>query len=124
MENEKIQKRTLRFAIKVTKFVFKLSRNYAMRILLDQLLRSGTSVGANMEEADSAVSKKDFINKVSISKKEARETRYWLIILKEAELLDNEDNKRELESLLGEIGELIKIIGAIHSKAKANKDYN
>jgi len=116
--NEKIQDRALRFAVSLTKFIYKLNKSFEMRVLLDQLLRSGTSVGANLEEADSAVSKKDFINKIAISKKEARETRYWLVIIKESDLLRNDENRAALNELLSEVEQLIKIIGAIHAKAR------
>ncbi|MFC1571471.1 four helix bundle protein [Candidatus Margulisiibacteriota bacterium] len=123
MGNEKIQKRALRFAIDLTKFIFRLKGNRDLQILLNQLLRSGTSVGANLEEADSAVSKKDFIHKISIAKKEARETKYWLIILKEADLLKRQENLTNLDELLDEVNQIIKIIGAIHSKSKASLVY-
>ncbi|MFH1826129.1 MAG: four helix bundle protein [bacterium] len=120
--NERIQTRALRFAVDLTRFIYKV-KNRDLQILLNQVLRSGTSVGANMEEADSAVSKKDFIHKVSISKKEARETKYWLTILREADLLKSPDNLTKLDELHAEIDQIIKIIGAIHSKSKASLDY-
>jgi four helix bundle protein len=71
-----IQDRTLSFSIRIVKFVRKISRDISFDILSKQLLRSATSVGANLREADSASSRKDFINKVIISKKEAQETEY------------------------------------------------
>ena len=74
-----------------------------------------------MQEADAASSKKDFINKVNISKKEIQETNYWLKLIKGAELICNEKNKYELEQLLNESEELTKIIGAILFRAKENK---
>ena len=73
-----------------------------------------------MQEADSASSRKDFINKVTIAKKEIQETNYWLKIAKGAELLNNEKNCIELSRLLQETDELTKIIGAILSKTKTN----
>ena len=115
---EKIQDRALRFGVKLTKFIFRLHKSFEMRVLLDQLLRSGTSIGANLEEADSASSRKDFINKLLISKKEARETRYWLTIIKETGLLSNEGNLMETQILLDEVEQLVRIIGAIHAKAR------
>lgn len=121
--NEKIQQRALRFAIRLTRFIIKIEKKGSVRILFDQLLRSGTSVGANLEEADSAVSKRDFINKISIAKKEARETMYWIVIFREAGIIHNESNKTELMWLAKEIDEIIKILGAIYSKAKSSASY-
>lgn len=117
-----IQNRTLYFAIRAAKFVKKISRDIAFDILSKQLLRSATSIGANMREADSASSKKDFINKVSISKKEAQETEYWLEILNGVDFIHHQENKQELNYLLSETRELIKILAAILHKAKLNQD--
>ena len=67
-------------------------------ILSKQLLRSGTSIGANIEEATAAISRKDFIHKLSIASKEARESRYWLKLLKQGNLVEglNFDNEIQL----------------------------
>jgi len=74
-----IQKRTFEFACRIVKLYSYLNqRGGAARILAPQLLRSGTSVGANLEEANSGQSKADFVSKCSIAAKEARETNYWL----------------------------------------------
>ena len=82
--------------------------------MIVQLLRSGTSIGANVEEAVGAQSKKDFINKMSIAYKETRETIYWIKLLKDAELL----NAKLAESFLTEIEEIKKILTAILKSAK------
>jgi four helix bundle protein len=111
-----IHDRLLAFGIRIVKFCKLLAKNYDNRVIADQLIRSGTSVGANMQEADAASSRRDFINKVNISKKEVQETNYWLKIIKEAELVNNQNNKIELGWLLNESDELIKIIGAILRK--------
>jgi len=84
------------------------------------LIRSGTSIGANMQEADSASSRKDFINKVTIAKKEAQETHYWLRIINGSQMINDGPCKQELESLLKESGELARILGAILANTKAN----
>ena len=89
-------------------------------VLAKQLLRSATSVGANMKEADSASSKKDFINKISIAKKEAQETEYWFEVIKGADFINNPENVKELETLLGECKEIIKVLASILHKAKTN----
>lgn len=78
-------------------------------ILSKQILRSGTSIGANIREAEHAVSKPDFIHKMSISLKEANETEYWLLLLKEGEYM--EANK--MDSLSKDIDELIRLLVSI-----------
>ena len=113
-----IHSRLLKFGIRIVKFCKIISNDPNNRAIADQLMRSGTSVGANMQEADSASSKKDFINKVTISKKEIQETNYWLNIVKGSELINNEKNKEELSALLKKSDELIRIIGSILAKTK------
>jgi len=85
--------------------VLKGSREY---VLSDQLLRSGTSIGANVEESTAAQSKRDFIHKLSIASKEARETRYWLKLLDKSQIV-----KYDYHELLREIEEIIKIVTVI-----------
>ena len=77
-------------------------------VLSKQVLRSGTSVGANIEEAIAAQSRKDFIAKMSIASKEARETKYWIRLLERSEFV-----KYDYGSLLREIEEIINILTAI-----------
>ncbi len=77
--------------IKVYKFLCSNSKEY---ILSKQLLRSGTSIGANINEAVASESKRDFIHKLSIALKEARETTYWLHLLKDSNYLDEENTNR------------------------------
>lgn len=116
-----IQERTLDFGVQILKFSNKLPKTNSGNVLVKQLVRSGTSIGANMEEADGASSKKDFINKVIISRKEARETRYWLRLIQKAELINNPSNKQELKKLIQEVYELMKILSSIANKAKEKK---
>ena len=92
-------------------------------ILAKQLIRSGTSIGANMEEADGASSKNDFINKVTIARKEARETVYWLQLIKKAELVHHKDNLLQLDDLINEAGEIKRVLSAIIIKAREKKGY-
>lgn len=106
--------RTLRFGVTVVKLVRSSSKDYSSAIIFNQLLRAGTSVGANYEEAQSASSRNDFIYKVSIALKEARETRYWLRIISEAGLI----KPSFTEELLQECEELIKIMTVIVKKSK------
>ena len=79
-----------------------------------QLLRSGTSIGANVEEAQAGQSRSDFIYKMAIELKEARETNYWLRLLKASEMMP----KEKLTELIKESGEIQKIIGAIIVSSK------
>lgn len=76
-----------------------------------------------MQEADAASSKRDFINKVNISKKEIQETNYWLKIIDGSQLINNENNKLELAQLLAESEKLKRIISAILFRSKENQ-YN
>jgi four helix bundle protein len=110
-----IKERTFAFALEIIKFAKSVDfRNEALRILGRQLLRSATSVGANIEEAQAGQSRADFISKYSIALKESRETIYWLRLLKEAEPTSHMD----FEAFLQEADEIARIIGAIIVKAK------
>ncbi|MGV8150059.1 MAG: four helix bundle protein [Alkaliphilus sp.] len=81
-------------------------------VLSKQLLRAGTSIGANVEEAQAAQSKADFISKMSIASKEARETRYWLRLLSESGYLDNYTRKTEIfnavDSIINIVTKIVK----------------
>ncbi|NMB92439.1 MAG: four helix bundle protein [Parcubacteria group bacterium] len=76
-----LEKRTKLFGIEVIRFVNSISKNNINAIIINQLVRSATSIGANYCEANGASSKRDFKNKIYICKKEARETKYWLELL-------------------------------------------
>jgi four helix bundle protein len=80
-----LEERTARFGENVIAFAKRIPQNVVTLPLIGQLVRAGTSVGANYCEADDAVSKKDFRHKVSICKKEARESKYWLRMVAAAE---------------------------------------
>lgn len=113
-----IQDRTLEFGVRIFRFAESLPKTQSAIVLMRQLIRSGTSVGANMEEADGAASKKDFVNKVIIARKEARETRYWLNLIRQAKILVSANSLEELKSLINESLELMKILSAIANKAR------
>jgi len=87
-ENNLILDKTFNFGLRIIKLHIYLKKNNVDRILSLQLLKSGTSIGANAEEAMGGSSRKDFKQKLRISYREARETRYWLRLLKESELLE------------------------------------
>jgi four helix bundle protein len=112
-----IQERTFKFGVRIIKFVDKLPRTLSATELGRQLLRSGTSIAANMEEANGAESKSDFIHKVSIAYKEARETRMWLGMIKAAIL----PTTAEVAELLDECDEIVRILFAILRKARSNR---
>jgi four helix bundle protein len=84
-------------------------------VLSKQLLRSGTSIGANVQEATAAVSKKDFAHKMSISSKEARETKYWLRLIKHSQIVSI-----DVTEMLEQIEELIRILTSIVKTAQQN----
>jgi len=108
-----IKNRSYDFAIRIVKLSRKLSDEKEF-ILSKQLLRSGTSIGANIEEADGAFSKKDFIYKMQIALKEAKETHYWIRLLRDTDFLDTQ----EANELLMECDEITYILIAILKKSK------
>lgn len=99
--------KTFNFSKEIIKLYLDL-KNDKIYELASQLFRSGTSIGANVEEAQAAQSKKDFISKLSISAKEARETRYWLKLLNDTEI-----TQINVEPLLKEVNEIINILTKI-----------
>lgn len=84
---EKLDERTFKFAVRIVKFVRELPRTTDGRELGRQVLRSGTSIGANVEEAYGTPTKPDFANKMATALKEARETHYWLRLIRESGLV-------------------------------------
>ncbi len=84
--------------------------------IFNQLVRSGTSIGANIEEADSSPTRKDLKYKMVIAKKEAAETVYWLRLVIDAGLIKNENNIIKTKELLVECGQIVKILGSITRK--------
>lgn len=121
MQKHDIYARVEEFAVRIIGFCEKLAKTFAGSIIAKQLLRSATSIGANLQEADGAVSRKDFINKMGISRKEALETRYWLNLLIKSELIKNESNSKYLSSLYKESDEITKILCSIINRTKGNK---
>ena len=110
-----IQDKSYRFALKIIKLAQKLKGATHFEIS-SQLLRSGTSIGANIEEAIGGQSRKDFYAKLSISYKEARETHYWLRLLRDSKL----HSEAEINELIIDCEEILKIITAILNKVKEN----
>lgn len=102
-----IEERNFKFALSIIKLVKEL-RNAKEFVFADQILRSATSIGANVAEAGAGQSKKDFTHKMAIASKEARETRYWLRLLNESNLVIT-----NLSSYIEEIEQIIKILTKI-----------
>ena len=112
-----IQDRAFKFGVRIIKFVDKLPRSLSAVEIGRQLLRSGTSIAANMEEANGAESKSDFIHKISIAYKEARETRLWLGMIEAAKL----SGVAEVTELYAESDEIVRILFAILRKARTSR---
>lgn len=102
-----IQRKSFRFALDVVDLYCKLRDQHEF-VLSKQLLRSGTSIGANVEEATAGQSRKDFVSKLSVARKEARETRYWLRLLRESSLTDV-----SVIEHIAKVDELIRILTSI-----------
>ncbi len=115
-KGKEICDRTRAFALRIIKLYQALEKNSVGRILGKQLLRSGTSIGANVEEAQAGQSQADFISKMSVALKEARETHYWLTLILEAEIFP----ATRLDPILTETKEIIKVIYTIIQNTKKN----
>jgi len=107
MKDNVVREKSFDFALKVID-VYKELLAVNEFVLSKQFLRSGTSIGANVEEATAAVSRKDFIAKMAIASKEARETLYWIKLIKYSELAS-----LNLDDLILDVEELIRILTAI-----------
>jgi four helix bundle protein len=112
-----IKKRTFLFAVRIVQLVGRLPRTVAGIEIGRQLIRAGTSVGSNVEEADGAVSRKDFVNHTRIARKEARESRFWLTLIDAADLLRDP----EVSALIQEADELARILSKIANTASLGK---
>ena len=106
--------KSFEFAKNIIKYTEKLEENRKF-VVANQVLKSGTSIGANIKEAQNAESKADFIHKLKIAMKEAEETEFWLFLCNESENYPNS------EKLLVELFEILKITNKIISTAKNNK---
>ena len=104
-----IQQKSYAFAIRMVKLYQHLSSEKREYVLSKQLLRSGTSIGANVEEAIGGQSERDFFAKLNIAYKEARESKYWINLLTDTDYL----TQNQSASLLKDIEEILKISGSI-----------
>ena len=109
-----LEERTLQFAKDAIAFIKSIQKTIINLELVKQLVRSSTSVGANFIEANEALSKKDFLLRIKICRKEARESIYWLKLVE----LKNPESDRIREALIEEATQLVKIFSTIVERAK------
>jgi len=118
VEKENVVKsKSFAFSVRIVRLYQYLANQKKEFIIAKQLLRSGTSVGAMVKEAEHAESRNDFKHKISIAQKEINESIYWLELLRETEYL----SKEEFDSLKADAIELLKIVTAIIKSVKVNK---
>ncbi|MDI6733518.1 MAG: four helix bundle protein [Planctomycetota bacterium] len=115
-----IKERTFEFALRVIKLVKLIPRDETGRILIRQVIRSATSIGANIEEAHAGLSRKDFTHSMNIAKKEAYETRYWIRLIAESGLMA----QNKLTDLLQENNEIISILTSTVKTLQQGKSDN
>jgi four helix bundle protein len=120
MKENILKDKSFRFSVRIVKLSQFLVRDKKEFILSKQILRSGTSIGAMVREAEYAESKADFIHKLNIALKEANETEYWLDILFEGQYFD----KKLYESLIEDVKELLRLLISIIKKTKTNLKKN
>ena len=116
MKDNVIKVKSFAMAIRIINLYKFLKENKQEYVLSKQLLRSGTSIGANVREGLNAESKKGFIHKLAIAQKETDETLYWIELLKETEFI----TEMEFNSLNNDLNEILKIIRSIIITAKNN----
>ncbi|MGI8668559.1 MAG: four helix bundle protein [Aridibacter sp.] len=115
--NSPLKDKSYKFSLRIIKLFQHLSKDKKEFVLSKQILRSGTSIGANIEEAFQGESKADFIHKLAISNKEAFETHYWLRLLRDSEILET----KLAESFLTDCDELQRLLVSSIKTAKQVK---
>jgi four helix bundle protein len=113
-EDNVVLEKSYALALRMVKLYKYLTEEKREFVLSKQRLRCGTSIGANIEEAVGAQSEKDFLSKISIGYKEARETKYWLRLLNDSGYLEQE----QAQSLFQDIEEMLKMLGSIQKTMK------
>jgi four helix bundle protein len=119
MENKEnvLKDKSYKFALRIVKLYKHLAEEKKEFVMSKQVLRSGTSIGANIMEGNQAESKADFVHKLSIAHKESFETEYWLCLLRDGEFI----TEKQAESLLLDCKEIQKILTTSIKTAKVNK---
>lgn len=116
MKDNVVMNKSFAFAVKIVRLVKVIQDQKKEYLITKQLIRSGTSIGANIREGNNAESKADFVHKLAIAQKECSETIYWLELLKETEYI----TKAQFENVQGDAVELIKMLTAILKTSKLN----
>ena len=114
MKNNIIKDKSFNFALRIVKLYKHLTKEKKEYVLSKQLLRSGTSIGAMVREAEQAESKADFIHKLSVALKEANESEYWIELLHQSEYIDN----LGFQSISSDLKEILKLLTSIVKTAK------
>ena len=112
----RVEEKAFKFAKNIIELVISISQNDIKFVLGKQLMRAGTSIGANIEEAQGGISRRDFIHGMNIAKKEARETLYWLRLLSEFNFV----SKEKLKELIQECDELRRMLTSIVKTSQAD----
>lgn len=111
-----VYEKAIAFALEIIE-LYKVLREQKEFVLSNQMLRSGTSIGANISEALAGQSRRDFLSKMSIASKEARETHYWLLLLQESQFVKH-DFTKEME----QCNELIRLLTSIVKTTSSTKN--
>ena len=114
MQNSIIKDKSYKFALRIVNLYRYLTENKKEFVLSKQVLRSGTSIGANIEESLGGQSRKDFFSKLTIAYKEARETHYWIRILRDSDYI----SEKQAKSILKDIEDILKIVAKIQITTK------
>jgi len=105
-KNSEIGERSFNFGVRIVKMVLSFPKNVAGDVLGKQIIKSGTSIGANISEAQSAISKKEFIYQMNIAKREAKETFFWLRVMASSGFIKED----KIKDLMDECNQLIAIL--------------
>ncbi len=120
MKNNVVLEKSFDFAVRIVKLYKYLCDEKKEYVLSKQLLKSGTSIGANINEAQAGQSKRDFIAKMSIASKEARESKYWIKLLIKTDYLDRDNIYTK--SLVNDTEEMVKLLTSIVKSSKETDD--
>ena len=111
-----VEEKSYKFALRIIKLYKYLKENKRDYVLSKQILRCGTSIGANIKESSQAESTPDFIHKLCIALKETSETEYWICLLYDSDLID----KRSYNSIINDCKEILKLLTSIIKTSRSN----
>ena len=117
MKENIVKNKSFAFAVRIVRLYQYLCKEKNEFVLSKQILKSGTSIGANIEEADGGISRAEFSNKISIAYKESKETHYWIRLLKETDYI----NDKIYNSLIEDCNEICKLLFSILKTTRINK---